>query len=59
MLLEIYQTTSDYPFLKTKTALGKETIISTPNCPEDNFIQDAEDTLIDLIVAILENRIKN
>ena len=59
MLPEIYQTTPDYSFLKTKTAFGKEPIISTPNCQDGNFIQDAEDALVDLIVAIMENRMKH
>ena len=59
MLPEIYQTKSDNSFLKTKTALGKEYIPLTHKRPDGHFIEDAEDALVDLIVSILENRIKN
>ena len=59
MLPEIYQATAGHSFLKTSTAVGKEPIISIPNSQDGNFIQDAEDAIVDLIVTIIENRRKN
>ena len=56
---EIYKNTSESSFLKTKTAFGEKPIPSTHNWKDGHFIQDAEDALVDLIVTIMENRMKN
>ena len=58
MLPEIYQNTSESSFLRAKTALGEKQRLLTQNCQDNNFIEDAEDALVDLIVTILGNRIK-
>lgn len=59
MLPEIFQNTADNSFLRTKKALNKEQIFLTPNLQDGLFIQNAEDSIVDLIVTILENRRKN